>query len=77
MKEPASLLDGYDASDFHIQWTDQAIRITNQFDEVPVQYAWYVIYEGETIVKQGYDMSTNEYEYTFKKPGMYKIQANV
>lgn len=52
------------------------LTVTNSFNAVPVQYAWYVYKGSEVILKQMYTKeNSNSFSYAFTEPGSYKIQA--
>ena len=52
------------------------VRFTNDFREVDVSYAWYVVKDGEVIYKRMYE-NYSTFDYDFTEPGSYFLVAYV
>ena len=71
-----SPLKHYSANAIEIIQDGNTLTLTNVFDEMPVQYAWYVYKGNEPILKQIYTLeNNNSFSYEFTETGDYKIQA--
>ncbi len=62
---------------FSITVKENLITITNNYREIPVQYAWYVYKNGAPVLKQLYNESTEIFQYRFSNPAEYYITAFV
>ena len=75
-KASAATLDSYSTDNINVTQNGNTLTVTNTFNAVPVQYAWYVIKGKEAILKQMYTKeNSNSFSYEFTEPGSYKIQA--
>ncbi len=73
-----SALEGYNENQINLVQDENTLTLTNHFDMVPVQYAWYVYKEDEVIFKQMYTQgNSNSFSYEFTEFGDYKIRAFV
>ncbi len=69
-------LAGYSVEDLYVESEGNVLKVSNYFDECPVQFAWYVSKDGTIIHKSSYGKSS-EFEYECVLPGNYKITAFV
>ena len=71
-------LESYNENQISVVQDENTLTLTNHFDMVPVQYAWYVYKEEEVIFKQMYTKENrNSFSYEFTQFGNYEIRAFV
>ena len=69
-------LQNYSREFLKIEQKGNEIRLTNQYQETPVLYAFYVYHNGNAISKQEYSQ-INTFTHKFSQPGKYEIKAEI
>lgn len=75
MKDQGVLQD-YSRDYLETRQQDNEIHLTNHYQDVPVQYAFYVFRNGNRIYQQAYSQN-NTFHYKFTVPGRYEIKAEI
>ena len=69
-------LQNYSREFLEIEQKGNEIRLTNQYQEIPVLYAFYVYRNGYMINKQAFSQ-INTFTHKFLLPGKYEIKAGI